>query len=390
MRTARESSPRILLVLPLANYLNRRMLNGFLEYARENGPWQVNIVPDDNPASARVAVRDWHPAVAVVLQEEDGGSGSSCELPVPSVIVNPLVREKPRDGRSCVFLRRDYDMLGRTAAKHFLDRNYVNFAFAGGTRNIGRVRLMAAGFAAAVQEANRTFIAYRPPSPKEIRNFGLEEPRLTAWLASLPKPTAIFTPHDMRAKQVLNACLAAGIRVPEDVGVLGMGNDQVLCELSTPSISSVDIYPERVGRRAAQLVDNLLHGRPVKAEETFKFASAVTRHSTDSRLIDDPLVIRALECIDRNLADSGYGIDAIAKELRVSRRTLEMRTRRTLGRPLGAEIGALRLARAATILLDSDLSIAEIADRVGFCDASYFVLRFKRHYGATPAVWRRR
>ena len=390
MSHPKDNTFRILLVLPLANYLNRRLLNGFLEYARENGPWQVNIVPDEDPASMHAAVRDWHPHAAVVLQEEGGCAPDFTTLGVPAVIINPLVREKVPKGGFCVFLRRDYNQIGRTAAKHFLDRNYVNFAFAGGTRNIGRVREMAEGFKAVVRAAHRTFIAYPPPSPKERRNFGLEEPRLVTWLASLPKPTAIFTPHDMRAKQVLNACLAAGVRVPEDVGVLGMGNDQALCELSTPSISSVDIYCERVGRLAAQLVDDLRRGRPVPKVQAITLASAVTRHSTDSRLIDDPLVIRALECIDRNLAKSAYGIDKIAKELRVSRRTLELRTRRTLGRTLGMEMTALRLSRAAALLLDTNLAVSEVAERAGFCDASYFVLRFRRHYGVTPAVWRRK
>jgi LacI family transcriptional regulator len=390
MPRQKDNTSRVLVVMPLANYLNRRLLNGFLEYARANGPWQVNIVPDEDPASTHAAVRDWHPHAAVVLQEEGGCALDFAALGVPSVIINPSACAKPPTSGACVFLRRDYEQIGRTAAKHFLDRNYVNFAFAGGTRNIGRVREMAEGFEAAVRGANRTFIAYPPPSPREGRNFGLEEPRLVAWLASLPKPTAIFTPHDMRAKQVLNACLAAGIRVPEDVGVLGMGNDKALCELSTPSISSVDIYCERAGRLAAQLADDLLRGRPVPAGKAITFASAVTRHSTDSRLIDDPLVIRALECIDRNLANSAYGIDMLAKDLHVSRRTLELRIRRTLGRSLGMEIAALRLSRAAVLLLDTDLPVAEIAERAGFCDASYFVLRFKRHYGVTPAAWRRR
>ncbi len=390
MHATKDNTPRILLVMPLANYLNRRLLNGFLEYARENGPWQVNIAPDSTPATARAAVRDWHPTAAVLLQEEDGGPADFSALHVPLVLVNPLSRTKFAHDCPHVLLLRDYVQIGRTAAKHFLDRHYANFAFAGGTRNIGRVREMASGFAAAVREAGHELVTYAPPSPRERRNFGLEEPRLVAWLASLPKPTALFTPHDMRAKQVLNACLAAGIRVPEDVGVLGMGNDHTLCELSTPAISSIDIYPERVGRRTAQLVDNLIHGRPAPPRETLIAASAVTRHSTDAYQIDDQLVIRALEHIDSNLSDPAYGIDAVARALRVSRRTLELRTRRALGRPIGAEIGALRLARAAAMLLETNLSVADIAERAGFCDASYFVLRFKRRYGVTPAAWRRR
>ena len=376
--------------MPLVNYLNRRMLNGFLEYARENGPWQVNIVPDSSPGTARAVVRDWHPDAALLLQEEECGPADFSELKVPLVLVNPLPRTKFSHGSPLVLLQRDYAQIGRAAARYFLDHRYANFAFAGGTRNIGRVREMESGFAAAVRGAGCNLVAYPPPSPRECRNFGLEEPRLVAWLASLPKPTAIFTPHDMRAKQVLNACLAAGIRVPEDVGVLGMGNDQALCELSTPAMSSIDIYPERVGRRAAQLVDDLVHGRPTPRRQTLTSASAVTRHSTDSYRIDDPVVIRALECINRNILCRTYGIDAIARDLCVSRRTLELRTRRALGRSLGAEISALRLARASSLLLETDLPVSEIAERTGFCDASYFVFRFKRHYGVTPANWRRR
>ncbi len=390
MSASKDNVPRIMLVLPLANHLNRRLLNGFLEYARENGPWQVNILPGDDPSAVCAAARDWNPDVVAVLQEEDGGALDLRTLKIPSVFVNPIARTVlPRKAPYTV-LRRDYFQIGHTAAMHFLDRNYANFAFAGGTRNIYRVREMEEGFISAVREAGRTFIPYPPPSAQERRNFGVEEPRLVAWLASLPKPTAIFTPHDMRAKQVLNACLAVGIRVPEDAGVLGMGNDQALCEFSIPPISSVDIYPERVGRRAARLVDDLTKGRAVPKSETVQFASAVIRHSTDSRLIDDPLVARAMEHIDRNLSSQTYGIDAIAHDLHVSRRTLEIRTRRTLGRPLGAEISATRLARASSMLLATDLPVSEIANRVGFCDTSYFVLRFKRHYGVTPAVWRKR
>ena len=149
---------------------------------------------------------------------------------------------------------------------------------------------------------------------------------------------------------------------------------------------------EDAGFRAAELLAKAMSRRrlPRGTEEIlYTGTHVVARRSTARTFMTDSLVRRCCELVEANVGRR-FTVKDLVATLRVSRRTLELRTRRTLGRSLGMEIAALRLSRAAVLLLDTDLPVAEIAERAGFCDASYFVLRFKRHYGVTPAAWRRR
>lgn len=373
---AAKAIPRILIQAPLQNILNRRMLDGVLTYANAHGPWSINILQEgDTPFSREIAA--WRPTAFMAFLEESAEATDFSELKIPSVFVNPPDNVRlPQRPRPAV-IRRDYEALGRTAANYFIRRGHVSFAFVPNLRNAVRSEAICRGFADAVRAVSGSFAAYA----------GADFGQLAGFLRRLPKPVAVLTPSDARAKRLLDVCLVEGLSVPSDVSVLGMGNDAVMCETSVPPLSSLDIYAKATGTIAAETLDRLLHGQLKRRLQPISHALVFPRTSTDLRRLDDALVTRVIAHIEAN-AGTPLRTDDLALRFNVSRRTLETRVRKALGHALGVEIENARIERAKALLKTTDLTLAEIASRCGFHDASHFVLRFRTRLGLTPSAYR--
>ena len=213
---------------------------------------------------------------------------------------------------------------------------------------------------------------------------------LQEWLLTLPRPTAIFAAYDIRARQVLDACRAAGLAVPDDIAILGVDDDEVICETATPALSSIPLSMEDAGFRAAELLDRALATRRRPRHGTDIIVSGtrvVVRRSTTRDAVADALVRRCRALMEANVGRPFNVADLVAS-LGVSRRTLETRFRAATGRSLNAEITDLRIRRAKTMLAKSSMSQAAIATACGFCDASHLNVIFRRHCGAPPSAFR--
>jgi LacI family transcriptional regulator len=224
--------------------------------------------------------------------------------------------------------------------------------------------------------------------PTWIEDWEHEQGILLGWLKSLPKPVGLMACNDICGREVLQACAAAGLRVPDEVAVVGVDNDELMCELSNPPLSSIALDVENAGYEAARLLDSLMSGhlageRIVQVEPVY----VVTRQSSEIMAPHDPSVATALQFI-RNHAGQPIGVPHVVEHAGVSRRTLERRFLSALGRSISSEITQCRLERAKRLLLETDLPSHRVAAGAGFGTIKTFNRVFRRAAGVSPQRFR--
>lgn len=215
-----------------------------------------------------------------------------------------------------------------------------------------------------------------------------EQEEIGRWLQSLPRPVGLMACNDMRGQHVLDACLRVNIAVPEELAVIGVDDDSVLCNLCHPPLSSIVPNAQRVGYEAAALLDRMMSGQTPPTEPLLIPPMGVTiRQSTDVLAIDDPIVAAAVRFI-RERACQGCGMKDLLRHVPMSRSLLERRFRQHLGRSPQAEIRAVQLKRVKQLLAESDLSLDQIAGLAGYAHPEYMSVVFKRETGQTPGQYR--
>ena len=236
----------------------------------------------------------------------------------------------------------------------------------------------------------------------EIDNWRLFLKIIGRELKSAPKPLAVLTYDDADAAKVLSAALEAGLRVPEDVAIMGIGNDTVICENQAVPLSSVDHDLEKNGYEGAALLNRLMSKavrRPTRSSieqsnnpnnRTFLLPprGIVIRKSTDTLAADDPLLSSALKEISKRLSTS-FGVAEVAEALKVPRTRLDRLFAEKFSRSVGKEIVRQRIERAKKLLISTDKPMKEIAALCGYCNAGYFTNAFRTETGLTPKAWRR-
>ncbi len=273
---------------------------------------------------------------------------------------------------------------GRRAARHLLDRRIQHFAYVG-TRGIHFSEQRRRGFEQVLREAGYT----RTLSQSDDQTANDHPAEFARWLQRLPRPCGVMCANDGIALTTVNAALEAGLNVPEDVAVVGVSNDELACVESVVTLTSVQEDFVEVGYRAAAHLDALLRGRPVaERRELVQPGEVIERESTRVFGVADPLVHRALLLISHTEARA-MTVDKLLGELgNVSRRLLELRFRKALGRSPYQEILHTRIAHARRLLRNTRLSVGEVAYETGFYDPAQFCRHFKRIAGHTPSDYR--
>jgi LacI family transcriptional regulator len=282
----------------------------------------------------------------------------------------------------------DPQAVAQLAADHLLDRHFRHFAFVGvdgalwsDLRRDALLKILAKnGHDCEVYSSN--------VRRRGTAGWERDQQELAQWLRELPKPVGVISPFDLRARQVLDACRWNGLAVPDHVAVIGVGNDEMLCNLGEPPLTSVKLNFELLGYQAAALLDQLMQGKRAPAKPTMiKPLGVAMRRSTDIMAIDDPLTVQALRYIQVHACD-GIKVAEVAEHCGASRRVIELSFNKFFGISPHDYIVRTKVARVKQLLLETDYSLETIATKCGFHHAPYLSVLFKKHVGQTPGEYR--
>ena len=279
---------------------------------------------------------------------------------------------------------------GRIAAQHILDLGHRSFAFCGYV-GIKWSPVRCQAFCETVSQKGGKVEVYRSPTRKTVAWAKEEEERLQRWLAALPKPVGIFCANDDRAAAVLELCRSQGYGVPEDVSIVGVDDDEYICELQNPPLTSVAMASAQAGYEAAELLHQMIKGKQrMSGQRIVASAVGVTaRQSTDVLMVNNSDVRKALKYIRENVSESIQVADVV-KATALSHRTLSDQFHSELGCSIKKQLTQERIGYMARLLTDTEMSIHKVATMAGYQDDRHFARYFKRATGLTPLAYRRK
>lgn len=379
---ATRSIPQVALLVDTATDWGRRMIRGIASYARQQGGWDIWLEQRCQHAPGRLPP-GWR-GDGVIARVASRAMGDYLKT-APAPVVNVSSATIPGVGFPTVTC--DLAVAARLAVAHLLDQGFRHFGYFS-PRGLSYVKIHYDNFVAGVAEAG-----YRCSFCPVRRDLGpgawrKRQQYVQQWLLDLPKPVAILTWTSDRGRELLYACRAAGLVVPEQVAVLGGDEDTLLCETCHPPLSGVALTSERIGFEAAALLDRMLNGalpptEPLLIEPT----QVIVRQSTDTLAIEDDDVARAVALI-RAHATEPIQVSDILREIPISRSRLERRFQETLRRTPAEEIRRVHLERAKQLLADTDLPAPQVAIASGFASREYLAHVFKQATGLTPRQYR--
>jgi LacI family transcriptional regulator len=362
------------------------MLTGVARYLQEHEPWAVYLKPYGVEKSLPSWLNHWQgDGIIAAVKHEDIGVVTRRGIPVVDIMGAlrqegvPLVHTNDRS-------------VGRLGAEHLMERGFRHFAFCvyrGEFWSEDRLE----GFRAALSRHRLECRVYNlnlpGPGSGGPESWEQQQRDLAAWLGALPRPVGVMCTNDLSGQQLLEACQRLRINVPEEVAVVGADNDEPICRIASPPLSSVIINDHQRGYEAAALLDRMMRGQaPPKDPIYVEPAGVMARASTDVMAIDDAAVVRALRFL-RDKACEDIGVDDVVREVPVSRSVLERRFRKIVGRSINNEIVRLRINRAIELLTDTELELKVIARRAGFGTQSYMSAVFQQKLGKTPGSYRK-
>lgn len=373
------------MLAPTSQKVLREKTCGIMRYARLHGPWELQFL-DDSPFVVKLGtLRNWRPDGIITRSSPKElsrllGAGKK----IPSVFFDALDTVPTRHAS----VHHDVRRASEAVADFFVSQGLKQFAYVA-SASVPQPFWSSergASFAARMQLRGFDCAFYRP---KYTKDWGLEQKHMREWLLALPKPCGLLAAFDPLAKQVLDTCLAAEIRVPEEIAVMGVDDDETICENTAPTLSSVQSDFEGGAYLAAELLDRLMRRklrRPVTL--TYGFKQIVHRQSSQFFPKMSRHVAGALEFIRLNACE-GIAVADVARNLKVSRSHLEKQFKKALGRSVLEELQARRLERLCALLRETARPIGEIGERCGYETETYLKRLFKKTYGMTMREYRK-
>ena len=373
----------VALIIETSSGYGRDLMTGIVKYMRMHDEWSVFVEQRNLWQKPPAWLNNWQ------------GDGVISRATTPQLVEAitrngvPLVEVTDRRGDGELpQIRSDDEAIGRLGAEHLLERGFRRFAFCG-FKNEAWSERRGGAFAKRLEQEGFLCSCYSSAwHGRGARDWEAEQRHIANWISDLQPPVAVMACNDVRGQQVVDACSKLGLSVPEQIAVLGVDNDDLLCRVCSPPLSSVIPNAEAVGFRAAEILAELMDGKS-PTHETLLVApiGVATRQSTDVVAIDDGDVAAALRYI-REHACRGLSVDEVVTNSSVSRSKLERQVRKYLGRTPQEEIRRVQIKRAQELLLSTDLSAEQIAGLCGFEYPEYFYTVFKRVSGATTSQFR--
>lgn len=373
-----SSTPRVALLIETSNHYGRELLRGIRQWEQANGPWSLRWGEQGRGAQVPAWIRRWDGDGIIARVENRSIAAALRKTGLPVVDVSAALAQS-----AFPQVVTDSRAVTNLAHEHFRERGLRHWAYCGAS-GFRWARQRGEYFARRVRDAGGQLHSF----PVRTRSPEADLRALAAWLRELPKPVGVLACYDIRGQQVLQACQEAGVRVPEEVAVLGVHDDELLCGLCDPPLSSVRPDAQRAGRVAAALLAELMQGGTVTEPVTQVEPLGVeTRQSTDLVAVDDERVAAAVRYV-RQHATEGINVADVLAAVPMARTALERRMRSALGCTPRELIERVRLDAVRRWLLDTDVPVTTIAERAGFVHPEYLTVAFRRREGLTPRAWR--
>ena len=389
MKAPHPAIPSIALFMQGTRHYERELLHGISGYVKQHGPWQFyRNVPYlfGEIVDPTQLIRQWKPDALIIRESSPHHYDALLNGSLP-VIYSPATECHPKVTNIVV---NDLEV-GRIAADHLYQVGLRNFAYCGVERFFWS-RLRGEGFAEQVDRLGGHCSRFETHEGREFFTWDGSHRHFSSWLLKLPKPIGIFACTDDFALLVQEACLAAGLRIPGEVALVGVGDDESICDLAQVPLSSVQINTRRGGYdAAARLADRLRAPRRRRAMEAVVIEPTVVRAraSTDAAESQDAEVAKAIAFI-RKRVDSKPSVEEVVGAVNLSRRRLYDRFRKIVGMSLHSYIQQQRLEQFARRILESDLTISEVAYSIGESTDKNIARQFKARYGTTPTAYRQK
>jgi LacI family transcriptional regulator len=386
----REAPLRVAVLIESSRAYGRGLLLGVAKYVHERSHWQVYSHERELQSTLPRWFDRWNGDGVIARIEGPAMAKAIRRMGVPVVDLRRIgtASEPPA-------LHTDEHAVVRLALEHFLERGFHHFAFwgfAGADYSERRESILKEQLA-----KRKTPIHVYSPTPRAHKGWTIEyeqlEPELeqngVRWLQKLPKPVAVMACNDIAGQQVLEVCRLAGVRVPDQVAVIGVDNDEVLCQLADPPLTSVAPDTVRIGYEAAALLDEMMAGkRPQHADRYIEPLGIVARRSTDTLVIPHVGAAQALSFLRRHFRDP-ITLKDLDSELPISLRSIQDAFKKHVGRSLHQELDRLRATFAKDLLREFGVKLQTVAVQCGFVNPRHFRRTFLRETGQTPQQYRR-
>ena len=376
---------KILLLTDYSQESERRFLNGFVKYTDTQGgcifyPMShlISQTKDNSMEIIRMAKKFKVDAILGLWHNINVEEAKKLDIPIFLRTYKKVYNEFP-------MLTGHYKEFGSYAADFFINQNFSNYAFIG-MKDILWSLSRYEGYSEQIASIKKT-ITHR----YDVDDFQNEIDSISLWLQSLPKPIALLACNDFMARQVTEICQMNGVRIPEDISLLGVDNDEFMCNISSPTLSSIKLNFEKHGYDIAKTLFKMVQEKQVwPARIAVEAIGVVERMSTKRKIISDPYIREIVDFITRNYTQE-IDISKLTSFIPLSRRAIEMKFKKEMyPHTIGSYIMELRIEHFSHMLETTELPISIAADKSGFVDSSNFSTLFKKHKGMTPSEYRRK
>jgi LacI family transcriptional regulator len=375
---------RVALLVEASRAYARGLVRGVARYNREHERWSVYFAPRGLSDPLPAWLENWRGDGILARIENRRMAEAVTRTGLPAIDLRRAL-----DGLGMPTMGPDDAIVARLAIDHLRGRGFRHFGYFGPWPGVHpALDARRDHFHRLTDEAGFVCSTFRSRR-RSNRSWEEELGRIVEWIADLPKPVGVLACNDDYGLQLLDACHRSGVLVPDEVAVVGVGNDDCLCNLSLPPLTSIDLNPQRIGYEAARLLDRMMAGESPPAQHMVVEPRGIqTRRSTDVLATEDEAVIRAVKFI-RGHAGQRIQVADVLKHVKMSRASLEPRVKRVLGRTIYQEIQRVQIERVKELLLGSSAPLKQIASQAGFRYPEYMMRVFRQTTGLTPREYRK-
>lgn len=348
----------------------RDLLKGITHYGNLHSPWSFCWFPG---GLDEVLLRLQDIQADGIIMRDSKRTNEILKLNIPLIVVHHSLSENNK----LINIITNAEEISSMAAKHLLECGLQHFAYCGiDTFTWSKAR--SDFFCREIQKSGFEVHVYDSPKSKDRLSMQRELKNIVEWLQRLPKPVGIMACNDDRSQHVVQACKQADIQIPNEAAIIGVDNDELVCELSNPKLSSIAVNFERAGFEAASVLDQLMKGEKVEKKNVIVPATHIAaRISTDASFHRNQEVACALSYI-RNNAQQIIGVDDVVQSVPSSRRTLENKFRKILNRSILDEIRRVRVNQICRMLVESNMTVLDIALSLGFTGSEHISRYFRK------------